>query len=159
MAKSKQVTDWLEAQRRVLFGDMEQLVAQIEVFDKIIKEAPTRTFQAHGRKWRVSTADQRLIQESEDAWLRLCRVGQKLREIEFQLSPPKGRPKGSRNKRSKLPDPTIVAALKDLESASGPKPDDRVLAVRHCKDKTEKGRTNWIYRLKKAKTNANRSRP
>jgi hypothetical protein len=159
MAKSKKVTYWLEARRQALLGEMEQLVAKIEVLDKKIEQAPTRIFRKYGVKYKVSTADQGLINISSDAWRGLYRVGHELRDIEFHLSPPKGRPKGSRNKRSKLPDHTIVAALKDLENTSGPKPKDRVLAVRHCKDQTEKGRTNWIYRFKKAKTEANRSRP
>lgn len=106
MAKSKAVSDWLEARRRAVYGNMKELVDQIEVLDQIIQQAPTQTVQVHGRKWMVSTASQALIQQSDDAWRALYRVGQELREIESTISPKKGRP----------PNPSICASRRQLMS-------------------------------------------
>jgi len=167
--KSTKAGKKLEQKKRVLEEQFTDLKKQTEEMHLQIEKAPRETIEVptleivNGKdvqgtqKVVVTHADQRLLRDYDDAMRTLFHIEYQIREIEFLLSPPKGRPKGRRNEQPKLADPTMLAALEDWKNSPEPKPGSRKLAFRHCKVKTEEGRKRWMYRFKKFREKAQRS--
>src|SRR5713226_4845100 len=157
--RSKKTTEALQAKLSRLKHSSIELAQQAEKMWKEIQGWPVEVIAVHGQKFKARRVVSQQVDRTYDDSLReLGRIAGEIRDTELLLHPPKGRPKGRRNERSKPPDPTFVEARKYRKTPEGRKLTLLQLAQKFSggKNRVEWGR--WKYRFKKDNQQAPRSR-
>jgi hypothetical protein len=146
---------WLEEQLANSKKQTEEMWSKLEKAPRETIELPTLEIingePVEGKqKVVVVHTDQRLEREHEDAMRAQYRLQYELGEIEFLLSPGKGRPKGRRNEKSKPIDPTFVKAREYRKTPEGRKLTlDKIAQMfSGCKNRVEWSK--WKYRFQKS---------
>jgi len=162
--KSKKATKQLEDEKQWL---EEQLAACKEQTDKMwaeLERAPREEIEVgtleivNGKHVEgtqtivVAHTDQRRDREYYDAMRAQGHLEHRTKQIESLLSPKTGRAKGTRNRRRKPLDPTIVKAKEFSKTVEGRGLTQMKLAIRFSGCKTFSERRKWVYRYKKAQS-------
>jgi len=156
--RNKRTTEELQKELRWLKEQFARIIPRIEHLEaKVQKETQVEITLADGQRVKCSTADERDLREYDDLMKLLFEYGHKKRQIELWLSPPKGRPKGRRNERPKPVDPTIASALAFHKTPEGQTSTLMKLAQKFSGFKTRAEWKKWVYRFKKASTEARQS--